>query len=149
MKINLIKLLGASALAAIVAAGYSPAIGFIHTGRSLSFVYDIADLYKTETAIPVAFEAAAEGPEKIESRVRTTLRDRFHRTRIMERLVPDIARALGDDPQTVRELEASIAGVDDAVFTPGWLFDDSGTVEAGQNWSESADPPRDVGDDEP
>src|SRR6185437_10369587 len=45
--------------AAIVSAGYSPALGFIHTGKMLSFVYDIADLYKTSTTIPVAFRAAA------------------------------------------------------------------------------------------
>ncbi len=32
--------------AAIVSAGYSPALGFIHTGKMLSFVYDIGDLYK-------------------------------------------------------------------------------------------------------
>src|SRR5207249_109763 len=41
--------------AAIVSAGYSPAIGFIHTGKMLSFVYDVADLYKPEIAIPIAF----------------------------------------------------------------------------------------------
>lgn len=32
--------------AAIVSLGYSPALGFVHTGKQLSFVYDIADLYK-------------------------------------------------------------------------------------------------------
>ncbi|MCC6680465.1 MAG: CRISPR-associated endonuclease Cas1 [Phycisphaeraceae bacterium] len=37
--------------AAIISAGYSPAIGFIHTGKQLSFVYDIADLYKAELTI--------------------------------------------------------------------------------------------------
>ena len=47
--------------AAIVAAGFSPALGFIHTGKMLSFVYDIADLYKTEVSIPMAFAAVKEG----------------------------------------------------------------------------------------
>jgi len=46
--------------AAILAAGYSPAIGFIHTGTMLSFVYDIADLYKTDLTVPLAFRVAAE-----------------------------------------------------------------------------------------
>jgi CRISPR-associated protein Cas1 len=32
--------------AAVLAAGYAPAIGFIHTGKPLSFVYDIGDLVK-------------------------------------------------------------------------------------------------------
>src|SRR5579884_2719753 len=49
--------------AAIVSAGYSPALGFIHTGKMLSFVYDVADLYKVETTIPVAFRAAMEGSD--------------------------------------------------------------------------------------
>ena len=46
--------------AAILSAGYSPAIGFIHTGKVLSFVFDIADLYKTELSVPVAFLTAKE-----------------------------------------------------------------------------------------
>ena len=32
--------------AAVLAAGYAPAVGFIHTGKALSFVYDVADVYK-------------------------------------------------------------------------------------------------------
>ena len=39
--------------AGILSAGYSAALGFVHTGKMLSFVYDIADLYKTEMTIPV------------------------------------------------------------------------------------------------
>jgi len=53
--------------AAILSTGYSPALGFIHTGRMLSFVYDIADLYKTEISIPVAFTVTAESESKLES----------------------------------------------------------------------------------
>ena len=49
--------------AAIVSLGYSTALGFIHTGKSLSFVYDIADLYKADTTIPAAFEAVSRGTE--------------------------------------------------------------------------------------
>ena len=48
--------------AAIVSAGFSPALGFIHTGKMLSFVYDVADLYKTEITVPIAFRAVAESP---------------------------------------------------------------------------------------
>ena len=47
--------------AAIVSGGYSPGLGFIHTGKQLSFVYDIADLYKVDMTIPLAFRIAAEG----------------------------------------------------------------------------------------
>jgi CRISPR-associated protein Cas1 len=84
--------------AAILAAGYSPAIGFIHTGKMLSFVYDIADLYKTETSVPAAFESVQRTGD-VESRVRVICRELFHERRIHERCLPDIAEVLdaGDD----------------------------------------------------
>ena len=41
--------------AVIVAIGCSPGLGFVHVGHERSFVYDIADLYKAELSIPVAF----------------------------------------------------------------------------------------------
>ena len=52
--------------AGILSAGYSSALGFVHTGKMLSFVYDVADLYKTETTIPVAFRIAAANPPDLE-----------------------------------------------------------------------------------
>ncbi len=91
--------------AAIVAGGYSPALGFIHTGRMLSFVYDIADLYKTELSIPAAFETVAESEMKTESRVRALCRDRFKEAQLLKRILPDIDRLL-DVPEDV---EASFA----------------------------------------
>ena len=45
--------------AAILAAGYAPAIGFLHTGKPQSFVYDIADIVKFEVVVPEAFRVAA------------------------------------------------------------------------------------------
>jgi CRISPR-associated protein Cas1 len=63
--------------AAILACGFSTAIGFVHTGKQLSFVYDIADLYKADIIIPVAFSLAAQSPSNIERRVRYALRDEF------------------------------------------------------------------------
>lgn len=82
--------------AAIVSAGYSAGLGFIHTGKMLSFVYDVADLYKTEVTVPVAFGAAAAGAEGLERRVRTACRDEFHKARLMGRALPDIAEVLDD-----------------------------------------------------
>lgn len=81
--------------AAILSAGYSPAIGFIHTGKQLSFVYDVADLYKTDLTIPVAFQVAAEGARDVERRVRMRCRDIFHEQRLLRRLLPDISEVLG------------------------------------------------------
>jgi CRISP-associated protein Cas1 len=85
--------------AAIISAGYSPAIGFIHTGKMLSFVYDIADLYKTEIIIPLAFETAAICKQEIEKSTRYACRDCFYETKLLERILPDISEVLyaGDD----------------------------------------------------
>jgi CRISPR-associated protein Cas1 len=80
--------------AAILATGYSPGIGFIHTGKQLSFVYDVADLYKVEVTIPVAFRAAAENPPHLERAVRLRCRDMFRETKLLQRVVPDIQKAL-------------------------------------------------------
>jgi CRISPR-associated protein Cas1 len=70
--------------AAIVSAGFSPALGFIHTGKMLSFVYDIADLYKTELSVPAAFSAATEGDAQLETRVRKACRNAFYEQRLLE-----------------------------------------------------------------
>lgn len=80
--------------AAILCGGYSPGLGFIHCGKLLSFVYDIADLYKEPFTIPTAFRMAAEAAEDIESRVRRACRDAFRSGKLMERILPDIADVL-------------------------------------------------------
>jgi CRISPR-associated protein Cas1 len=82
--------------AAIVAGGYSPALGFIHTGQQLSFVYDIADLYKAEITIPLAFRVVAEAQSltHLEQQVRQTCREAFRSHRLLERILPDIERLL-------------------------------------------------------
>ncbi|HUS69605.1 MAG TPA: type I-E CRISPR-associated endonuclease Cas1e [Anaerolineae bacterium] len=76
--------------AAIVSGGYSPALGFIHTGKQLSFVYDIADLYKVDVTIPVAFQVVGESTEAVEPRVRQTCREVFKEHRLLGRILPDI-----------------------------------------------------------
>lgn len=76
--------------AAVLAAGYAPAVGFIHTGKPLSFVYDIADIYKFETVVPVAFRVAARNQGNPEQSVRLGCRDIFRETRLLERIIPDI-----------------------------------------------------------
>lgn len=83
--------------AAILSAGYSPALGFIHTGKQLSFVYDIADLYKLEVSVPTAFRITADNPPELERSVRIALRDVFREQRLIERIIPDIRDMLADD----------------------------------------------------
>ena len=95
--------------AAIVSAGYSPALGFIHTGAPLSFVYDVADLYKPELAVRIAFEVAAKPPKDPEREVRKRCRAIYLQNNLMERILPDVSDLLnvseaddgGDEPDGV------------------------------------------------
>lgn len=80
--------------AAVLAAGYAPAVGFLHTGKPLSFVYDIADIVKFEVSVPVAFRVARDQPGDPEGAVRRELRDAFRRTRLLGRLIPLISEVL-------------------------------------------------------
>ena len=86
--------------AAILAAGYAPAIGFVHTGKPLSFVYDVADLFKFETVVPAAFRVAARLQKRdadlrvAERETRRLCRDLFRETRLLARLIPTIETVL-------------------------------------------------------
>jgi CRISPR-associated protein Cas1 len=78
----------------IVAIGCSPGLGFVHTGHERSFVYDIADLYKAEITIPIAFKVAAQNPEDISAVTRRAVRDAISDGKILERITRDIRRLL-------------------------------------------------------
>ena len=79
---------------AILAAGYAPAVGFIHTGKPQSFVYDIADMFKFDTVVPVAFRIASKDPKEPERQVRLACRDAFRQTRLLHRIIPAIEEIL-------------------------------------------------------
>ncbi len=85
--------------AAVLAAGYAPAIGFLHTGKPLSFVYDIADLFKLKTVVPEAFRIAglaAKGKLDMapDRAVRLACRDSFRRDGLLGKLIPAIEDVL-------------------------------------------------------
>lgn len=80
--------------AAILAAGYAPAVGFIHTGKPQSFVYDVADIFKFDTVVPVAFRIAATKPSDPERAVRIACRDSFRQARLLNRIIPTIEEVL-------------------------------------------------------
>jgi CRISP-associated protein Cas1 len=80
--------------AAILAAGYAPAIGFVHSGKPLSFVYDIADIIKFETVVPVAFKIAATRPGMPDKEVRQACRHMFRVDKVLKRLIPLIEEVL-------------------------------------------------------
>nr|BFD88481.1 type I-E CRISPR-associated endonuclease Cas1e [Streptomyces sp. Xyl84] len=109
--------------AAITGLGASPALGFVHTGNALSFVLDIADLYKAEYTIPLAFDLAAQGLTS-ERDARTALRDAVTRGKLLPRIVDDIKQLLVPDDSDLSDEDL------------GALWDDGDTVvSSGRNWS--------------
>lgn len=80
--------------AAILAAGYAPAIGFIHTGKPLSFVYDIADIIKFDSVVPLAFKVAATNPYHPDKEVRKACRELFRTDKVLKKLIPLIEEVL-------------------------------------------------------
>ncbi|AEA99010.1 type I-E CRISPR-associated endonuclease Cas1e [Alteromonas mediterranea] len=80
--------------AAILAAGYAPAIGFIHSGKPLSFVYDMADIVKFESVVPEAFKIASKRPRSPDREVRVACRNIFRETKLLNRLIPLIEDVL-------------------------------------------------------
>ncbi|MCX5009167.1 type I-E CRISPR-associated endonuclease Cas1e [Streptomyces sp. NBC_00638] len=115
--------------AVVASLGCSPALGFIHSGHELSFVLDIADLYKTEIGIPLAFDVAAQGDEDVGSRTRRALRDRINELSLLDRCVADIQSLL--KPKAARPDEVS--SMSDVVT----LQSDGGhAVPSGRNYDE-------------
>lgn len=104
----------------IVALGCSPGLGFVHTGHDRSFVYDIADLYKVDITIPIAFEVTAQQPKDIGSSTRRRIRDAVSNGHILEQTVKDIRWLLLGDAKVEQEVETNVL----------YLWDDKGGVVA-------------------
>jgi CRISPR-associated protein Cas1 len=96
--------------AVTVAMGCSPALGFVHTGHARAFVYDVADLYKLEIAVPVAFRVAAECEEgdDVGALTRRAMRDAMHAARLLERCARDIRRLLLDDATDLADEDGDV-----------------------------------------
>lgn len=92
--------------AVIVALGCAPGLGFVHVGHEGSFVYDIADLYKAEVTIPIAFQVAAEEPDDLPAVVRRRVRDAMVEHHILERMVHDIRWLLLGEEELPAQEEA-------------------------------------------
>lgn len=115
--------------AVIVAMGCSPGLGFVHVGHENSFVYDVADLYKAEITIPIAFEMAASSPPDFAGAVRRRIRDEIVSTHLLERMVKDIRFLLSkEDEDDIPESDIT------------YLWDvRQGTVSNGKNYSRETD----------
>lgn len=116
---------------AIVATGFSPGLGFVHTGKQLAFVYDVADLYKIELTVPLAFRAAAEhrNARDFDSIVRRLCRDAFYERRLLDRIVPDLKHIVAAPEEDERAKEDRIA-----------LWGPDGIVEGGHNFAYEDEP---------
>lgn len=118
--------------AVICALGCSAGLGFVHVGHECSFAYDIADLYKAQTTIPIAFEMAAKVQDEFDGKipldfsgmVRRRLRNEIVRVHLLEQMVHDIKHLLSEESEKTDEK---------AVY----LWDNlKGEVENGRQYSE-------------
>lgn len=112
--------------AVIVALGCSPALGFVHTGHDRSFVFDIADLYKMDLAVPVAFQVAASQSDDIGGDVRRAMRDAMHAKHLLARCADDVHRLLGSAGEDQTDVSYDVVE----------LWDRGLRVAAGQNYAE-------------
>lgn len=81
----------------IYSMGFSPYIGFIHSGSPLPFVYDLADLYKEELCIDLAFKLTLEmAGEYNKYQVLTEFRERVINMKLLEKINPDVEEMLGE-----------------------------------------------------
>lgn len=106
--------------AAITALGCSPALGFVHCHNRRSFLFDIADLYKAEYTIPLAFRLHACTPSLVGGIARRRMRDMMQDGKLLERCVHDVSTLLSETP--VEEDSCS-------VWTGGQRYG-----KAGQSW---------------
>lgn len=115
--------------AAINGIGASPGLGFIHTGSAISFVLDVADLYKADCTIPLAFDLVAD--QRVEERdMRLAFRDKLSDGRLLRRIVRDVHMLLLGQEEPDQDDEDQRA-----------LWDEKqGTVPGGVDWSRDFNP---------
>jgi CRISPR-associated protein Cas1 len=104
-----------------VALGCSPGLGFVHSGHERGFVMDIADLYKVEIGIPVAFDAAAQGDDDVDAVTRRLLRDRINEEGLLDRCVRDVRKLLLGDraDEATDQDEVGLVSDDDTLLEAG------------------------------
>ncbi|MFR9727893.1 type I-E CRISPR-associated endonuclease Cas1e [Saccharopolyspora sp. MS10] len=119
---------------ALLALGCSPALGFIHSGKQHSFVYDIADLYKADHTIPLAFSLHNSDQPDRDARIR--LRKDFHLFRLLPRIVTDVQNLL--DPARRATSSEDVDGPTEIELVHLW-DPDLGPIDAGVNHARELD----------
>jgi CRISP-associated protein Cas1 len=121
--------------AVVVALGCAPGLGFVHTGHIRSFVYDIADLYKTEISIPIAFDMASREVLDIGAETRRAVRDYLKTANFLDTCVHDIKALLTTDDTPADQTEDQSPEADVVM-----LWDNNGrTVPAGTAYGSIAE----------
>jgi CRISPR-associated protein Cas1 len=89
-----------AAMVAVAAAGALPQLGFIHEDSGISFVLDIADLYRDALTLPVAFSAVRtvqKQPERpLESTVRRLAGKEIQRKKVIPDMIQRIKSLFGE-----------------------------------------------------
>lgn len=80
--------------AVVCSMGYLPQLGFIHSGGTIPFVFDMADIYKHETTLAAAFQTMGINPEADEKTVLTALKIIIEEQRLLKRIPVDIEKLL-------------------------------------------------------
>lgn len=121
--------------AVIVALGCASGLGFVHTGHALSFVFDVADLYKADISIPIAFDIAARGVADVGAETRRAVRDHMKGSTFLESCVRDIKALLTEDDDLVEYGPEAFEDPDIVM-----LWDGNGrTVSAGISYEDADD----------
>ncbi|MFT8330546.1 type I-E CRISPR-associated endonuclease Cas1e [Bifidobacterium psychraerophilum] len=113
----------------IVSLGCSPGLGFVHARNERSFVYDIADLYKVDITIPLAFDLVSAHIEDVSTSARRGIRDRMKDGKFMSRCVHDI-RSLLLEMEDEQEDDLEVEDMTTRLWSGA-----SGLVQAGKNYS--------------
>ena len=134
--------------AVIVALGCAPGLGFVHARNERSFVYDIADLYKVDITVPLAFDLVADQVEDVSVAARRGVRDRMKDGKFLQRCVKDIRSLLLSEEELAAEpleVEDMTSGVTAQLWSGA-----SGYKAAGRNYGPGAQSVRnDEADDFP
>jgi CRISPR-associated protein Cas1 len=96
-------LVEAAADIAVAAVGALPPLGFIHEDSSNAFTLDIADLWRVDFTLPLAFgtvKATQHTPDQLERELRKRAAALFRREKLIPRMIDRIKELLDvDDPR--------------------------------------------------
>lgn len=125
------------------AVGLSPALGVIHCKHQGSFIYDLSDLYKGKTTIPIGFDVAKElgddypDLDRISRETRKRLRRKFKEIRLLKQMSQDIKYLFedNDDEEKSSSIESFLP--DEIIWADEetGLWDSNGVLPGGINYA--------------